>query len=194
MRYQVEHPLERRETFDEEDLWSVGWRLARPIGERLLLHNRYQYSAFDELFNEIRESGFRHETNFGGSVRLWSTASLSLSYSYLNGKLLNGRGTSLTDTDGHIGTANFTWPYTRFSSGKKRKLSFLPGLAYHISDLGQSLRERPLLTGRLGLGYEVYQDWRLELMGEFRYDEEDEDPLVRTEQSRLWLLWTSTWK
>ncbi|MBI3333099.1 MAG: hypothetical protein HYZ93_03290 [Candidatus Omnitrophica bacterium] len=192
--YEVEHPLKDRNSFDEEERWSLGTRLSRPLGERLLVNGRYQFQEFDELFDEVREDGIRHEASGGGSLRLWFNASLSAQYTFQHGKLIDPGGTRLVHAEEHAGTLGFSWPYSRVSRDRRRKLSFSPGVTAHFSDFSKGLSRRPLLAGRLGLQLEAMRDWKLELMGEFRYDKDSDRQAVRTEESRMWLLWTSHWK
>jgi len=191
--YKVEHPLKDKLIFDEDESWSFGTRLARPLGERLLLHGRYQYLFFDELFDEVRGRGRRHEADLTQSLRLWSTANLSLSYTLWHGKFHRPGEVVLARGQANLATASFNWPYRWLSPDKRRKLTLSPGFTYHISDLNPNSEDRPVLTGSLKIGYENSPDWRLELSGEFHHEHDEERDQVRSEDSRIWLLWTSRW-
>ena len=189
--YQTEHPLKDHPFFNDNERWSVGTRLAHPLGKRILLNGRYKYQAFNELFDEVREQGIRHEVNGGGSVRLWSTASLSLNYTYLHGKLINPGGTQMIHAEAHSGTLGFAWPYTHTNWDKRRKLSISPGVTLHISDFTNDLERRPLFASYLSLGYDLDQWLRFEVRGEYGYDHDQERADVRSAQSRIWFLWTA---
>ncbi|MBI3317554.1 MAG: hypothetical protein HYZ90_00170 [Candidatus Omnitrophica bacterium] len=191
--YEAEHPIREDRTFDEEERWSLGARGARPVGERLLLSNRYRYHAFDELFNEVRQEGIRHEFNEDISLRLWSTANLSLGYGFEQGKIIHPRGRGLTSGERHYASAGFIWPYRWMSWDKRRKLSISPSLHYFRTDFTGDLSERSLVTSRLGVSYAKTPDWKVELLGEFRYDYDEDRDDLRGEDSRIWLLWTSRW-
>ncbi len=187
----TERPVRDQGAFDEEERWSVGTRLGIPLIERILVSPHYRFLAFDELFDEVREKGISHEAGVNGSVRLWSTASLGLSYTFLHGKLTNPGGTRMVHAEGHAGTASFTWPYTGYRWDRKRKLTFFPGVTIHLTDLSQKSEQRPLIVTRLTTAYEAFADWKVELMGEYRYDDDKRGDRIRGEESRLWLLWSS---
>ncbi|MBI3322431.1 MAG: hypothetical protein HYZ94_01980 [Candidatus Omnitrophica bacterium] len=136
----------------------------------------------------------RHETGVSTSYRLWDTASVGLSYDFMKGKLPEYTTARLAHTEGHTGTAGFTWPYTRRFRNNRRKVSIFPALLFHLTDLDNDMGRRPLATSRLTMGYEAVQDWKVELMGEFRYDDNTDTNDVQSEESRLWLLWTSEWR
>ncbi len=189
--YQLEHPLKDHPIFNDDESWSVGTRLSHPLGNHILLNGRYRYQAFNEVFDEIRQRGIRHEANGGGSIRLWSTASLFLNYTFLHGKLINPGGTGLTHTQEHGGTVGFGWPYTHTSWDKRRKLTISPGVTCHLSDFGHELERRSLFATYLNVGYDFYPTQRLELRGEYGYDHDQERADVRSAQSRIWFLWTA---
>ncbi len=201
--YQVESPQADRGIFDEKETWGLGTRVSRPLGERLLASVRYQYQQKeeDEFVDGVfdgrrwRSPSQGYELNGHLNVRLWSTASLGLSETFSRGRLKIPEPNRMRfTTHGYATTAALSWPYTRFSRDRKRKLSVSPGLTYHLTDIGRDLEERALFTGRLRLAYEALQDWKVELMGEFRSDDDDENDRVDTEASRLMLLWTSYWR
>lgn len=194
LTYRTELPMKDRVDFDEEEQWGMGLRVGAPLGDRFFASARYAYEAFDELFNERRERGMRHEVNLSGGLRLWSSASLGLSYSFLTGKLIDPASVNLTHAQGHLGSVTFGWPYQRRSPDLRRSWSAHPSMELYFSDFNQGLQKRPLAAGRLKLGYAVLEDWRVELGGEFHYDHDDEGLNVRTEESRLWLLWESQWQ
>ena len=186
--------MDDKGSFDEEETWALGTRLATALVDRILVSPHYKYSHLDDLFNEARQRGIRHEAGLSNSIRLWSTASLGLSYHFLHGKWNSPAGTGLVDLEGHAGTATFTWPYTLYSPNRRRKWTASPAVTLHVTDLTERLEQRPLLVTRLTTGYEVARDWRVELSGEFRYDNDKDGDRIRTEESRLWLLWVSEWK
>ena len=192
--YQTERPQADKDRFDEDEVWSVGTRLARTVLKRILMSPHYKYSHFDEVFNEKRYRGIRHETGLSNSIRLWSTASLGLSYTFLHGKRNSPTGTELVHMEGHAGTATLTWPYSLYNRSRKSKWLISPAVTLHLADYSDKLMRRPLLATRLTTGYEVFRNWKVELMGEFRYDNDKKGDRIRTEESRLWLLWTSEWK
>jgi len=200
--YWWEHPLkeERHENgtaFEDEIRWTVGSRLAFPLWKRILVSTRYRYEAFDELFNETRQLGLQHEVNASASFRLWSNASVGLNYTFQDGKLIDpvpADESNLRHATGHSTGANFIWPYRWMSRDKRRKWSATPSVYLHLTDFDSDLTQRPLLTTRLTLGYDVFDEWRLELNGEYRYDKDQDNDHVRTQDSRIWLLWSSHWK
>ncbi len=192
--YEVEHPLKEKASFDEEEAWSLGARLSRPLGDRWWMSGRYKYQTFDEVFDEVRQRGTRSQIDLSPSVRLWSNARLSLGYSFLHGEYVDQGGTRLTSTDGHVGSANFSWPHVWNRRDRRRRLTFQPALTFHLSDFDRGVEERPLFAGRCGFGYEQPEEWKIQLLGEFRTDDDDETDQVRTEESRMWLLWTSQWR
>ena len=187
-----------------EEKWGFGGRLGTTFLERILVSPHYTYRITDEDFGErtvdkqlteLRERGHSHETGLSTSTRLWSTASLGLSYTFLHGKLGNRIGTRMTPRENaHLGSASFSWPYTRWSWNKRRKFSLAPAANYHLSAFPHGLEFRTLLTSRLTAGYEVVDQWKLELMGEFRGDDDRDISDLQTKESRLWLLWSSKWK
>lgn len=192
--YRVELPLKERSLFEEEESWVWGFRLAQPVGDRALVNGRYKYLFLDQPFDEERSQVSRHEINLGGSVRLWSTANLGLSYTHLSGNLIAQSSTRLAGSTGDALTLDFTWPYVLYTWDRRRKFTFSPALAYHITSLARGLGEHPLTAGRLSVGYEAAPDWRLELVGEYRWERDLEANEVRAQDSRMWLLWTSRWK
>ena len=103
-------------------------------------------------------------------------------------------GLLLTPTEGHSGTANFTWPYTRHSWNKRRKLTVFPAIAAQFTDLSRPLEKRPVISSQLSLAYEVMQDWKAELRGEFLFDRDPAGDRIRSEEHRIWMLWTKQWQ
>jgi len=196
--YETERPMQDKDRFDEEERWSIGTRLGIPWMERILVSPYYRYVHFDEVFNETRSQGIRHEAGLSNSIRLWSTASLSLGYDFIHGKRNRPAGDALAHIEAHTGTLNFSWPYTHYSADRRKKWTLSPWFTFYLAHTDQDLEHRPLLATRLTAGYEVFQNWKVELSGEFRYDkdEKDENALtdIRTEESRLWLTWTSQWR
>ena len=202
--YETDVPQEDKERFSPEERWSFGTRLATTFLERILVSPHYTYKITDEDFDsftvdrqiiERREKGHHHEAGLSTSTRLWSTSSLGLSYDYLSGKLANPNASGpLVLTKAHTGTANFTWPYNHYSWNKKRKWTVFPGITFYFADLANALERRPLITSRMSFGYEVLNEWKIELLGEYHYDKDQEYNNVRTVESRIWLLWKSQWK
>ncbi len=210
--YEAEYPQEDKNrsavlepsVFSAEEKWGFGGRLAAPLLERILVSPHYTYRIVDADFgvqtvdgrtSELRGKDNYHEAGLSTSTRLWSTSSVGLSYTYLHGKWGDRIGTRLTTReDGHIGSASFSWPYNHYTWNKKRRFSVTPIVNYHVSDLANDLESRPLLTSRLTLGWEVFDQWKLELLGEFRQDDDRDIAQINTQESRFWLLWTSKWK
>ncbi len=200
--YQNETPMQDKGSFSAEERWSLGTRLATTLNERFTLSPHYTYRAADEdvdlttdgRLDRKRVTSIRHETGVSTSCRLWDTASVGLSYDFLKGKLPEYTSPRLVHTQGHSGTASFTWPHSRKFWGNRRKLTFFPALLFHLTDLDQDQGRRPLVTSRLSMGYEVFGDWKVELMGESRYDTNEDTDRVHTEESRLWLRWSSEWR
>lgn len=200
--YQNEIPMEDKDSFSAEERWSLGSRLATTLANRLTFSPHYTYRVADEDVDVARDGDLerlrvrstRHETGISTSYRLWDTASVGLSYDYLRGKLPGYTSARLARTNGYDGTASFTWPYTRRFRGNRRKVGIFPGILFHFTDLRKGMGRHPLATGRLSMAYEAVQEWKLELMGEFRYDGNIDTDNMRTEESRLWLLWSSEWK
>ena len=172
------------------------------MGRRFTFSPHYTYRISDEDIDVVRDLDLerlrvvtnRHETGVSTSYRLWDTSSVGVSYDYFSGRIPAYAGARLVEVTGHSGTASFTWPYTRNLRGNRRKLSVFPGLFFHLSDLSQDMGRRPLATSRLTMAYEVFHSWKVELMGEFRYDDNEDLGHADTEESRLWLLWKSEWK
>ncbi len=192
--FEAEHPLKDKISFDEETLWSAGGRFSRPLGQRLFWSGRYLYRFFDEVFDEQRLRDHGHETNQNLSIRLWSAASLGLAYSYQRGMLRGALSAKKVDASRHLGSASFSWPYIWTRWDKSRKLTLHPTLSYTLSDATNDLGERSLFSSGLRASYEAYPDWKLQLGGEFRWDDDDEANQVHTEESRLWLLLTTHWR
>ncbi len=202
--YESEFPQKEKDRFSPEERWSFGTRLATTLLERIVVSPHYTYRITDEDFDsftvdrqtiERREKGRHHEAGLSTSTRLWSPSSLGLSYDYLSGKLARPDASGpLVPTVAHTGTASFTWPYNHYTWNKKRKWSVFPGVNFYYPDLEDALERRPEISSRMTLGYEVFDQWKLELMGEYRYDKDEEYNNVRTTESRIWLLWKSQWK
>ena len=178
--------------------------MATTFLERVLVSPHYTY-GFSDNQEEIYVDGvhrpqpvkaIHHEAGLSTSTRLWSTASLGLAYTFLHGKLTPPEGGArVTPTQGNSATASFTWPYTRHSWNKRRKLTVFPSVNTHFTDLERGLQKRPAVSSSLSLAYEVMQDWKAELRGEFLFDKDREDSdRVRTEEYRLWMLWTAQWR
>lgn len=190
--------------FSAEEKWGVGGRLATTFLERILVSPHYTYRMMDQDFGlktvdaqitELRERGSSHEAGLSTSSRLWSTASLGLSYTFLRGKLGDRLGTRMTQREsGHLWNSNFSWPYNHTTWNKKRKFFVSPAVNYSLTDRTGDLEFRSLWTGRLTAGYERVDRWKVELMGEVRQDDDREIPDLGTKESRLWLLWTSKWQ
>jgi hypothetical protein len=201
-QYQTDRPAEDKDLFSAEEKWSLGARAATTLLERILVSPHYTYRFTDTTEVPFVDGRHRyqpvdavnHEAGVSTSTRLWSTSSLGLAYTFLDGKMTNPGGLFLTPTRGHSGTANFTWPYTRHSRNKRRKLSVFPALAAQFTDLSDALEKRPILSSQLSLAYEVMQDWKAELRGEFLLDRDTEGDQIRTEEHRIWMLWTAQWR
>jgi len=187
-------PQTEEHIYNDEYRWSLGTRISRPVGERMTLTGRYQYSSFEEDFNEIRQRGIEHETGISGSIRLVSTSSLSLGYSMITGKLIDPSQPARSHGTAHQAHANFGWPLTRWTWNRRRKFTLHPAVNFHMTDASRDLQRRPIASGRLGLSYEAIGDWKLEFRSEFRWDNDYDDQTVRTEQNRFWLLWSSNWQ
>lgn len=192
--YQGEFPMRDRSLFDREVRYSLGARAAAAVLENILVSPHYTWRLTNESFDEDRTGAVEHETGISTSLGLWSTASLGLSYDYLHGKLADPAGSKLIHSEGHTGTVNFSWPYTVRSWNKRRRLTLFPGLTAHFSSFRHNQELRPLVSSRLAVSYEVFQDWKAEMVGEFLWDQDKKDSRIRTEESRIWLLWTSRWK
>ncbi|MDO8730834.1 MAG: hypothetical protein Q7J69_06610 [Candidatus Omnitrophota bacterium] len=201
-QYETDHPSEDKDQFSAEEKWSLGTRAATTLLERILVSPHYTYRFTDTTEVRFIDNVHRfqpvdavnHEAGISTSTRLWSTSSLGLAYTFLHGKLTNTDGLFLTPTEGHSGTANFTWPYTRHSWNKRRKLTVFPALAAQFTDLSRPLEKRPLFSSQLSMAYEVMQNWKAELRGEFLFDHDTDGDQIRSEEHRFWMLWTSQWK
>ena len=201
--YETEIPMEDKDLFSADEKWSLGARMATTFLERILVSPHYTYGITDAQEHVFVDAvhrfepvqSVRHEAGLSTSTRLWSTSSLGLAYTFLHGKLAPpGGGTRITPTEGHSGTINFTWPYTRHSWNKRRKLTAFPSLAAEFTDLSDGLEKRPILSSQLSLAYEVMQEWKAELRGEFLFDHDTEGDRIRTEEHRIWMFWTAQWR
>ena len=193
--YELEHPLKDNDSFDKEIRRLAGIRISSALLDRIWVSSSHQYSVFDGLFDTVLEKkGGLYEANSTFSTRLWGSSSLSLHSTYLHGEIIHPTTRRLARGEGVAYTATFQWPYTWKRPDKRRIWSVFPHLAWHWSQLGQAAQERPLFTSRLSLAYEAYLDWKLELMGEYRYDDDADRSEVDTQGSRFWLLWTSYWR
>lgn len=207
--YRVKHPLkggndntfsptlvDNSRVFVDEIRWTAGGRVAVPLAKRASVQIRYRYEDFLEFFNEELQDGKRHEADVSGSYRLWDTASVSAHYTFQSGNLIHSdpAAARLIHTNGHSMGASFLWPYRWLSPDKRRKLTLTPSASFYLTDLDGGLSRRPMVTGRLDLGYDVVDSWRAELRGEYRYDTEESLPDVRTEETRFWLLLSNRWQ
>ncbi|MBI1953358.1 MAG: hypothetical protein HYS41_04460 [Candidatus Omnitrophica bacterium] len=191
--FKAEHPLKDKTAFDEQTSWSAGSQISRPLGKRLYWTSRYEFRFFDEVFDETRIRDHSDEINNNLSVRLWSTASLGLHHSFLRGMLRGTASAKKIEANRHTGSASLSWPYVWTRADKRRRLTIHPSLAYYVSNVTNSLERRPMASGGLRLAYEAYPDWKLELNGNFRWDDDGEADEVRTEESRVWLSFTTLW-
>ncbi len=194
LEYQGEFPVKDQKSFSPEENWALGTRFAATLLERVLVSPYYTYRLTDEDFDEARVRGTQHEAGISSSIPLWSTASLGLGYTFLHRQLADPNGTRLTPNEGHTGTASITWPYTHYSWNKRRKVSVFPSVTAYLTDLKNKLEKRPSISSRMTLGYELFQQWKAELMGEFLFDRDPDGDRIRTEESRIWMLWTSQWQ
>ena|GEM_PF-416507 len=199
--YGADIPSEDKALFNAEEKWSLGARAATTFLERILVspHYTYRFTDTEEMFftdgahRPQPVDAVNHEAGLSTSTRLWSTSSLGLAYTFLHGKMTDPGGLLLTPTEGHSGSVNFSWPYTRHSWNKRRKLTVFPALAAQFTDLSNGLEKRPLFSGQLSTAYEVLQDWKAELRGEFLFDHDTDGDRIRTEEHRIWMLFTSQW-
>lgn len=210
--YEGEYPQEDKhrqaaqdpQVFSAEEKWGFGGRLSTTFLERILVSPHYTYRISDEDFDvntvdqqitEVRERGQSHEAGLSTSTRLWSTSSVGLSYTFFHGRWGDRIGTRLTSTENaHMGTASFSWPFSHYTWNKKKRLSVFPSVNYHLTELTHDRELRQLWTARLTAGYEVFDQWKVELMGEYLENDERKLPDLRTEESRIWLLWSTKWK
>lgn len=192
--YGLEVPSADKEAFDEEESWGFGARMGTTLLNRLHVSPHYRYEFFDQIYDEDRVRGNKHEAGISNSLPLWSTSSLGLSYTYLHGKVPDVGSTKLVHASGHMADLSFTWPYTHHSWNKRHRFTAFPSVSLHLSDLSNDLENRPVLATRLKMAYDVMKQWRMELGGEYRYDHEQDVDEIRTQESRMWLLWTSDWK
>ena len=203
--YRADKPMEDKDIYSTEEEWAAGTRMATTLLDRILVSPHYTYRVKDEYEYTFVDQQLRrppvdsvsHEAGLSTSTRLWSTASVGLGYTFLHGKLLDTRGSGrIVPVEGHSGDASFTWPYTCYSRDKRRKLTLFPGVYAHITDLRGGIERRPSLSSQLSIAYEQIKDWKAEVRGEFFIDK-DEDPNsgeLRTEQNRIWFLWTAQWR
>ncbi len=196
--YETNLPQADKSSFDEEESWSCGTQLGYALGKWAYTNLHYRYLTQDEevlAIVPLRLKSSLHEVDSDLSLRLWSTSSLGLGYSFRREKqILPELDKITTKEEGHIATISYTWPYTHFSRDKRRKLSLFPAVTFHMTDWSGDIERRPFVKGRMSLDYEAFQQWKVQLMGEFGYDKDEEDEGdIRTEGSRVWLLWTSTW-
>ena len=200
--YEGEFPQEDKNLFSAEESWSFGARMAATLLDRIQVNPHYTFKMTDtqeDLFQDghrLRSvRGAHHEAGISNSVRLWSTASLGLSYTFLHGKLTNPNTLLLTqESNGHSGTASFTWPASWHSRDQRRKLTLFPGINATFTDFDAGMERRPLLSSELTLAYEVMQNWKAQLRGEFVHDRDHDGQNIRTQESRIWMLWTAQWK
>jgi len=199
--YEGEFPQKDEKLFSAEESWSFGTRMSTTLLDRVLVSPHYTYKITDtqeDMFqngHRLRSvRGTHHEAGISNSIRLWSTASLGLSYTFLRGKLADPNTLLLAPSRGHSGTVSFTWPYTWHSWSQRRKLTLFPGINATFSDIRGGVEKRPILSSELTLAYEVMQNWKAELRGEFLYDTDRDGQNIRTEESRLWMLWTAQWE
>jgi hypothetical protein len=200
--YEADFPAEDKALFSPEERWSLGTRMSTTLLEKILVSPHYTYRFTDTTANTYVDrvqrlppvDAVNHEAGLSTSTRLWSTSSVGLAYTFLHGKMTDPGGLLLTPTEGHSGSVNFTWPYTRHSWNKRRKLTLVPAIATHFTDLSDALEKRPVLSSRMSLAYEVMQDWKAELTGEFLFDHDTDGDRIRSEEHRIWMLWTAQWK
>jgi hypothetical protein len=202
--WEAEVPQEDKNLYSPEEKWNFGTRLSTTLLGRILVSPRYTYRITDEDFDvstidrqitEIRTKARHHEAGLSTSTRLWSNASVGLGYTYFSGKLAHPDNSGpLIPTEAHTGTASFLWPFSHTSWNKREKWTAFPSVHFYLADLRNGLEKRPSVSSRMTLGYELLHQWRVELMGELHRDEDRKYTDVRTEEARLWLLWTAEWQ
>ncbi len=200
--YETDRPVKDKALFSAEEKWSLGARASMTLLERILVSPHYTYRFTDTTEVLFKDNAHRvapvdavnHEAGLSTSTRLWSTASLGLTYTFLHGKLTDPGGLLLTPTQGHSGAVNFSWPTTRHSWNKRRKLTLFPVLGAQFTDLSRPAEKRPILSSRLSLTYEAMQDWKAELKGEFLFDHDTNGDRIWTQEQRVWMLWTKQWQ
>ncbi len=193
--YDLEHPLSDKPRFSNEQDWSLGARMFTTVAKRWMVTPHYTYRVADELFNEQRVGGINHEAGISNSFRLWSTANLTLGYTYFKGRWANREGTpNLAAHTGSAYDAGFFWPYTLHTWKKTRRLTITPSANYHLTNLSNDLENHHLVVSRLTMGYEIFKQWKFDVSGEYRWDADSETADVNSEEVRIWTQLTAQWK
>lgn len=180
--------------FDDEYRRTWSLQAGRQLWPGGYLGTRGAWAWAQDRFNNATTLR-RHteqEADVTVSSRLWSTASLSLGYTYQD----RGAGfvvdPSQTATGGILNTfsASFLWPYHR-TLRPGRTLELLPSVHFHYTDASDDLERHPVLSGRLTARYSVRDVYRWELALEHRSDDDDELANARSEEWRVWVALTS---
>jgi len=180
--------------FDDEYRRTVSLQAGRPLWPGGYLSTRVVRTRAQDLFNNTTlRSHTERESHVTLSSRLWSTASLSASYTYQD------RGATLvvdpalqTAAGGVIQTVSsaFAWPITkRLRHG--RTLTLAPSLHFHYADASDELQQHPAVGARVTARYAVPDAWRWEFLLEHRQDDDQEIARVRSQEWRAWLLLTT---
>ena len=180
--------------FDNEYRRAWSLEASRQLWPGSYVSTRGAWTRAQDRFNNATTLR-RHteqEASVTASQRLWSTASLSLGYTYQD----RGAGfvvdPSQTAAGGVLDTfsASFLWPYRR-ALRPGCTLELLPSLHYHFTDASDNLERHAVFGTRLTARYTVRDAFRWELALEHRADDDAELSNVKSEEWRVWLALTS---
>ena len=180
--------------FDDDYRRTYHLQASRGLWPGGYLSTRWAWSDVHDRFNNTTPRQYStQEAGATLSSRLWSTASLSASFThqdlgtpFVNDPVLQSPGGGIVDT---ISSA-FVWPYTkRFRGG--RTLSLMPSLHVHHVDASDDLQQHPTVGARFTARWAVRNDWRWEFLLEHRQGDDQELRRANAQEWRGWLVVTS---